>query len=143
MFSQNFSRGLWMEPKKPHFSRTNQTAIKQRRQKKRVKIFLNFTYLYKTQPGQTVLEISRFFSKKSTRQMFGYPSYGPSKTDEALNLKQQKFWANFHGNNNSDCCKNDPRTPNIHVSNCSCYCASTTVSLVQDSMPIRFLCRVD
>ena len=31
---------------------------------------------------------------------------------------------------------------NIYVSNCSCYCPSTTVSLVQDSMPLRFLCEL-
>ena len=31
---------------------------------------------------------------------------------------------------------------NIYVSNCSCYCPSTAVSLVQDSMPLRFLCEL-
>ena len=69
-------------------------------------------------------------------------SYGLSKTDEALHLKQWKFWARDNSNNNSDCCRNDPRTPNIHVSNCSCYCPSTSVSLVQDSMPLPILCEL-
>ena len=31
---------------------------------------------------------------------------------------------------------------NIYVSNYSCYCHSTAISLVQDSMPLRFLCEV-
>ena len=43
------------------FSRTNQMANKQRRQKKHVKIFLNFTYLGKTQPGQKTAGNSRVF----------------------------------------------------------------------------------
>ena len=30
----------------------------------------------------------------------------------------------------------------IYVSNCSCYCPSTAVSLVQNSMPLRFLCEL-
>ena len=47
-----FARDLWPETFKASFSRTNQMANKRRRQKKRVKIFLNFTYLHKTQPGQ-------------------------------------------------------------------------------------------
>ena len=46
---------------------------KRGRQKKCVKIFLNFTYLHKTQPGQKLLEISRIFLKESIRQLFGYP----------------------------------------------------------------------
>ena len=37
---------------------------------------------------------------------------------------------------------NDPRAANIYVSDCSCYCPSTAVSLVQDSMPLRFLCEL-
>ena len=37
---------------------------------------------------------------------------------------------------------NDPRAANIYVSNCSCYCPFTAVSLVQDSMPLRFLCEL-
>ena len=44
------------------------------RQKKRVKIFLNFTYPHKTQPGQTLLEISQTFLKKSTLHTFGHSS---------------------------------------------------------------------
>ena len=36
----------------------------------------------------------------------------------------------------------DPRAANIYVSNCSCYCPSTAVSLVQDSMLLRFLCEL-
>ena len=69
-------------------------------------------------------------------------SYGLSKTDEALNLKQYKFWVRNNSNNNGDCSKNDPRMANIYVSNSSCYCPSTAVSLVQDSMPLRFLCEL-
>ena len=52
MFWPIFARGLWPETFKASFSRTNQTANKRRRQKKRVKIFLNLTYLHKTLPGQ-------------------------------------------------------------------------------------------
>ena len=66
----------------------------------------------------------------------------PSKTDESLNPKQQKFWARDNGNNNSDRYENDPRTPNIYASHCSCYLLSTTVSFIQDSMPLRFLCEL-
>ena len=69
-------------------------------------------------------------------------SYDLSKTDEALNLKQWKFWVRNNGNNNSDCFENDPRMANIYVSNCSCYCPSTAVSLVQESMPLRFPCEM-
>ena len=47
-------------------------ANKRRRQKKRVKVFLNFTYVHKTQPGQ-LPEIFRIILKISTRQMFGCP----------------------------------------------------------------------
>ena len=47
-----FARGPWPETLKASLSRTNQTTNKRRRQKKRVKIFRNFTYLHKTQPGQ-------------------------------------------------------------------------------------------
>ena len=52
MFWPIFARGPWPETFKASFSRTNQTANKRRRQKKGVKIFLNFTCLHKTQPGQ-------------------------------------------------------------------------------------------
>ena len=52
MFWPIFARDLWPETFKASFSRTNQMANKRRRQKKRVKILLNFTYLHKTQPGQ-------------------------------------------------------------------------------------------
>ena len=51
----------------------NQTANKRRRQKKRVKIFLNFTCLHKTQPVQKTAGNFPYFLKKSTRQMFEYP----------------------------------------------------------------------
>ena len=44
--------------------RTNQTANKRGRQKKRVNIFLNFTYLHKTQPGQkTAWNFPNFFEE--------------------------------------------------------------------------------
>ena len=39
-------------PSKPHFHGPIRRRISKRRQKKRVKIFINFTYLHKTQPGQ-------------------------------------------------------------------------------------------
>ena len=81
MFQPNFARGPWPETFKASFSRTNQTANEHRRQKKRVKIFLNFTCLHKTQPGQKLMEISKYFLKKSTRQMFGYPGL-----DAGLNI---------------------------------------------------------
>ena len=47
-----------------------------------------------------------------------FRSYGLSKTNWALNLIQWKSWARDNSNNNSDHCMNDPRTPNICVSNC-------------------------
>ena len=155
MFQPIFARGPWPETFKVSFSRTNQMANKRIRQKKGVKIFLNFTYLHKTQPGQkTAGNFPNFFediclpdvwvSRFGCRLEYLTLSwrYDLSKTDEALNLKQQKFWARDNGNNNSHCCKNDPRTPTIYVFNCSCHCPSTTVSLVQDSMPLRFLCEL-
>ena len=43
------------------------------RQKKCVKIFLNFTYLHKRNNDKKLQEISRIFLKMSTHQMFGYP----------------------------------------------------------------------
>ena len=52
MFQPIFARGPWPKTFKASFLRTNQTANKRGRQKKCVKIFLNFTYLHKTQPGQ-------------------------------------------------------------------------------------------
>ena len=128
---------------------------KRRRQKKRVKIFLNFTYLHKTQPGQkTAGNFPNFFEDIHSPDLwvsrYGCRlkylmlswSYGLSKTDEALDPKQQKFWARDNGNNNSDCYENDPRTPNIFASYCSCHLLSTTVSFIQDSMPLRFLCEL-
>ena len=69
-------------------------------------------------------------------------SYGLLEADQALNLKQWNFWVRDSGNNDSDCCRNDPRTPNIYVSNCSCHFPSTALSLVQDSMPLIFLCEL-
>ena len=38
-----------------------------------MKIFLNFTYLHKTQPGQKTAGNFPYFLKESIRQMFGYP----------------------------------------------------------------------
>ena len=38
--------------------------------------------------------------------------------------------------------KNDPRAANIYISNFSCYYPSISVSLVQDSMPLRFVCEL-
>ena len=38
-----------------------------------MKIFLNFTYLHKAQPGQKTAGNVPNFLKISTRQMFGYP----------------------------------------------------------------------
>ena len=73
MFWPIFARGPWPEACKASFLRTNPTANKRRGQKKREKVFLNFTYLHKTQPGQKLQEISPIFLKISTHQMFGYP----------------------------------------------------------------------
>ena len=148
--------GPWPETFKASFSRTNQTANKRGRQKKCVKSFLNFTYLHKTQPGhKTAGNFQNFFegiySPDVWVSRFGRRfeylmvsrSYGLSKTDEALDLKLYiKILGENNGNNNSDCFKNNPRTANIYVSNCSCYFPSTTVSFVQDSMPLRFLCEL-
>ena len=51
----------WPEVFKASFSRTNQTANKRKRLKKRVKISPNVTFLHKTRPGQKLLEISQIF----------------------------------------------------------------------------------
>ena len=73
MFWPIFARGLWPKTFNASFSQTNQPVNKQRRQKKGVKIFLNVTYLHKTQPGQKTAGNFPNFLKKSTRQMFGCP----------------------------------------------------------------------
>ena len=81
MFYPIFSRGLWPETFKSSFSRTNQTANKRGGQKKCVNIFLNFTYLRKTHPGQKTAGNFPNFFKESTRQVFGYPDL-----DAGLNI---------------------------------------------------------
>ena len=43
-----FAGGLWPKTSKVSFSQTNHTANKQGRQKKPVKVLLNFTYLHKS-----------------------------------------------------------------------------------------------
>ena len=50
-------------------------ANKRRRQKKRVKIFLNFTgaAFIKRNQDKKLLEISEIFLKISAHQMFGHP----------------------------------------------------------------------
>ena len=73
MFQPIFARGPWLETFKASLSPTNRTANKRRRQMKRVKIFLNFTYLHKAQPEQKTAGNVPNFLKISTRQMFGYP----------------------------------------------------------------------
>ena len=52
MFQPIFARYPWPETFKTSFSRTNQMVNMRGRQKKCEKIFLNFTNLHKTQPGQ-------------------------------------------------------------------------------------------
>ena len=47
-------------------------------------------------------------------------SYGHSRTDGTLSIKQHKFWARENGNNNSDRRQNDPTTPNIYVMGDNC-----------------------
>ena len=77
------------------------TANKRGRQKKCVRIFLNFTYPYKAQPGQkTAGNFPDFFEGIYSLDvwvskfgcLFEYltvsRSYGLSKTDEAINHKQ-------------------------------------------------------
>ena len=54
-------------------------ANKWGRQKKRMKIFLNFTYPHKTQPGKIMLQISRIFLKKSTFHTLGHSSLDASQ----------------------------------------------------------------
>ena len=57
-----FAHGLLPETFKDAFSRPNQTTNKRRRHEKRVKIFMNLTYLHKTQPGQkTAGNVPNFF----------------------------------------------------------------------------------
>ena len=73
MFLPIFARDPCLETGKTAFSRTTQTANKRRRQKKCVKITLNFTYLHKMRPGQKTAGNFPTFLKISTRQMFGYP----------------------------------------------------------------------
>ena len=82
MFQSIFAYRPWLETSKTSFSRTNQTANKQRRQKKPVKIFLNFTCLQRTHPGQKAAKSFQSFLKKS-RQMFGYPGL-----DAVLNISR-------------------------------------------------------
>ena len=60
-----------------------QTANQRGRQKKCVQIFLNFTYLHKTKPGQKTAGNFPNFLKISTHQMFGYPDL-----DAGLNTSQ-------------------------------------------------------
>ena len=71
-----FSRFLLVahgrKPSKPHFHGPIKRRISEE-DKKCVKIFLNFTYLHKTQPGQKTAGNFRIFLKPSTHQMFGYP----------------------------------------------------------------------
>ena len=75
---------------------------KRGRQKKCVKIFLNFTYLHKTQPGQKTAGnfpdfLEGIYSPDVWVSRFGCPfkyltvsqSYSLSKTDEALNLNSR------------------------------------------------------
>ena len=69
----NFTRGPWPETFKASFSRTNQMATKRRRQKKRVKIFLNFTHLHKTKQGRKTAGNFKNVLKISAHQMFGHP----------------------------------------------------------------------
>ena len=125
-------------------------ANKRRRQKKCVTICLNFTYLHKCNQEKLLEIFQIFFWKNSFPQMFGYPDFDASLDISELWLFQNQCTLTLNnrntgrgnGNNNSDCSKNDPRMPNIYVSNCSCHCPSTTVSLVQDSMSIGFLCEL-
>ena len=74
MFWPIFARRLWQETFKSLIFADQSDGELAKRQKKRAKLFLSFTYLHKTQPGQKLLEISRIFFKISARQMFGYPS---------------------------------------------------------------------
>ena len=48
-----------------------------------MKIFLNFTYLHKTQPGQKTARNFPDFLKESIRQMLGYPDF-----DAGLNISR-------------------------------------------------------
>ena len=120
-----------------------------------MKIFLNFTYLHKTQPGQKTAGNFPDILKESIRQMFGYRDL-----DAGLNTSRflkviafPKPMRHSTLNNRDSRLKTMaitivivlttiPRAANIYVSNCSCYCPSTAVSLVQDSMPLRFLCEL-
>ena len=85
MFYPIFARSPWPETFKALFQRTNQTANKRGRQKKCVKIFLNFTYHHKTQPGQkTAGNFLNFFEDiYCTQQLFRYPGL-----DAALHTSQ-------------------------------------------------------
>ena len=101
MFWPNFARGPGPETFKVSFSKKSQTANKQRRQKKRVNILLNFTCHHKAQPGQKTAEnFPNFFQEiylpdvwvSKFGCLFRYlavsRSYCLSKTDEALNLRE-------------------------------------------------------
>ena len=78
MFWPIFALGLWPETFKASFSRTNQTANKRRRQKKCVKIFLNFTYLHKTQSGQkTAGNLPNFFLRYLLARCLGVQLWMP------------------------------------------------------------------
>ena len=72
-FSRIFALAPWRETFKSSFSRTIQTA-NIGRQNKCVKIFpIVPTFIKRNQDKKKLLEISRTFLKKSTRQMFWYP----------------------------------------------------------------------
>ena len=78
MFWPIFACGPWPETFKASFSLTNQTANKRQRQKKRVKIFLNFTYLHKTQPGQkTAGNFPNFFRRYLLTRCLGIQVWMP------------------------------------------------------------------
>ena len=78
MFWLICARGLFPETFIVSFSRTNHRVNKRGRQKERVKILLNFTYLHKRNQDKNLLGISRIFLKISTRQMFSYPGLNAS-----------------------------------------------------------------
>ena len=71
-----------------------------------MKIFLNFTFLLKTQLGQKTAWNFPNFLKKSSRQMLGYPSLVTGLNISWFLEVKASLWRD-NSNNNSDRFEND------------------------------------
>ena len=139
-----FSRFLLVvhgrKPSKPHFQDRRNVW----------KFFSTLPTFIRHNQDKKLLEISWIFLK-----MFGYPDLdaglNSSRFLKVIAFTKPKRHSTL---NNGDSgletmaitivivLTTIPERQSIYVSNCSCYCPSTAVSLVQDSMPLRFLCEL-